>query len=85
MTGKYFGRSVLTDCSFFRALCENVPKNVNDIVSCLLQSLQSSYDTQRVAATAIFAEVRIVLLVFVSFSDLFNMQKELNIVLLKWS
>ena len=34
-----------------------MPKHVNDIVSCLLQALQSSYDMQRAVSAAIFAEV----------------------------
>eukprot|EP00794_Sanderia_malayensis_P004075 gene4075-4629_t len=40
-----------------KGLCEATPKSVNDIVSCLLQALQSSYDTQRVVAAATFAEL----------------------------
>lgn len=40
-----------------RGLCSASPKHVNDVVSCLLQALQSSYDTQRVVSAALFAEL----------------------------
>jgi len=40
-----------------RGLCDSLPRHINDIVSCLLQALQSSFDMQRAVSAAIFAEL----------------------------
>eukprot|EP00795_Rhopilema_esculentum_P001016 gene1016-15340_t len=40
-----------------RGLCDVASKHISDIVTCLLQALQSTYDTQRVVAAGLFAEL----------------------------